>query len=627
MKQGKLPALYPVSGGGIFCLGLCLAAGFSKYNLLFTKEVILIFNILALLIVDGIFTFLKKTVSSRIKIFLLGAILFGALNLFQNTTKNPKYNSHESYYSISFSNAIDRLLKESELNIELQSVTKGLVLGSSRHLPSEIKTQAREGGILHLFAASGLHLGIFIGVTLFIFKKVAGFYRPLPYLLSLLCGFLYLLVLGFPVSFLRAYSFAVYSFLGIIVYRKTLSADTLCYSSAIVVIFLPSDFLSVGFLLSFGAVAGIFFIKPTLDTLFFPNNKNLLKDNFTLSLSCTIATFPILVYYFHSFSFGSFWINLIVVPLASALLPLLYLNLFCEWIFFKEPAMYLWKITDFFLSLFLRIVCELTESISYFYSWKFLPKVIFFHFAVICFLLAFVYFKNRFSSNPIASKNQRETKFKKRILSICVAMVLLGFFPIGVWVTESEKKKLPVFQSWIQKGNFFIRFQKSFYFLGNCYSKSNFKKIETEINFKEIENIFWEQESCLPYSSELKKQITRVTTEKKINTTFEKKGILPVFFHQSNTMSSLVRFDGDKRRLTQLLVTLRRIESYQNKIPLRRANYLVLDFPVWSKEKADDWKKFQKLLGISTSWKIMSVEELSSESLYHTHGDPKLPHN
>ncbi|TGL56683.1 ComEC/Rec2 family competence protein [Leptospira ognonensis] len=625
MRKGKLPRIFPVSHGGILSLGICFAATFSKLNFKGQNAVSIIIDSLALLMIVGIFSFLSKNVANLLKLFFLGAILFHILNLNKLEKVEKRYSNRDTISSIAFSNQISELLLRSGLTTQSQAITKGLVLGSSRYLPDEIKIRAREGGILHLFAASGLHLGIFIGFALFIFKKIFFFQRALPYFIALLLGFLYLFLLGFPVSFLRAYCFAVYSLLGILAHKKTQPADTLSYASATIAIFLPSDFLSVGFLLSFSAVFGIFYLKPALDIYFFPNQNRLIKDNLTLSLACTYATFPILVYYFHAFSFGSFWINLAVVPFASLLLPLLYLNLSFEWLFGGPIVSYLWIFTDYVLGLFMKLLKSLTNSISFFFQWQEIPVPIVVYFLLIFFAFFCSYLKHFFFQNL---KEKRRILGKElpmnRLYSIFLFLLFFGFQPFGIWYFNCQNDLGPKFQAWFHKGNSFLRFENTFYFLGNCYAESFFKKVDSELSLAKIDTIYIEHANCKKLALQLRSNIERRNGKEVHFFTVKPGAVLPVFFNQGESMSALIRYDGNKRNIFQLMNKLKEIESVQGKYHISSANYLVLDFPVWSKEKPEDWKKYQKLLGISYDWKIMSVEELLAGQVHNTNRNSKL---
>ena len=48
----------------------------------------------------------------------------------------------------------------------------GLLFGDLSYINNDFKNASKEGGIIHLFAASGLHLGIILGVFGYLLEKL-----------------------------------------------------------------------------------------------------------------------------------------------------------------------------------------------------------------------------------------------------------------------------------------------------------------------------------------------------------------------------------------------------------------------------------------------------------------------
>lgn len=103
----------------------------------------------------------------------------------------------------------------------------GFVTGSTKEIPGDFKDLAKESGILHLFAASGLHLGIFIGSIQYLGNLCFSKRKWISLFLSLSLGFIYLAALDFPVSFLRAYLFVFLTLTASLFYRKIGPSDLL----------------------------------------------------------------------------------------------------------------------------------------------------------------------------------------------------------------------------------------------------------------------------------------------------------------------------------------------------------------------------------------------------------------
>ncbi len=163
-------------------------------------------------------------------------------------------------------------LKEAGLEKNSNRIALGLIFGESKQLSQEFKTKAKEGGILHLFAASGLHLGVLMGVQFRLLSLIPSLGYNTPRIIPLLTGFLYLSALGYPTSLARAWIFAGMLLFQGLFFRKLRPVDLLLGSAWILWLVDPIRFYSVSFCLSFGAVTGIFFFLTQLGSLviFFP---------------------------------------------------------------------------------------------------------------------------------------------------------------------------------------------------------------------------------------------------------------------------------------------------------------------------------------------------------------------
>ncbi|WP_411823222.1 ComEC/Rec2 family competence protein [Leptospira sp. 'Mane'] len=631
MNSPPLPSLWPASGGGMISLGICSIALFHKVcpNIPGFSILLLFVVICSLFLPTFLFKFIKSDLRKRFSYLIIGFFIFGCFQIYFPEGFSKEKKTDRTGIPYQFREEIGSLLKDSKLPKELVLVAEGLVLGSSKSLPKSVKQEAKEGGVLHLFAASGLHLGIYLGFCLLFLKRVFWFSRIIPILISLLLGYFYLYLLNFPVSFVRAYSFAFYSLFGVIVYKKAHPSDTLFYSGATIVLFFPEDYLSVGFLLSFGAVFGIFFLKPAIDKVLFPNLSHFLKDNLTLSLSCSFGTFPCLAFVFHSFSFGSVLINLIVIPLAGIILPLLYICLVIQKISSQYIADLSWMITDFLLRILLKLVTILPGKIGFYYEWTDRQTGIWFYFIFILFLFLVIYRMFRME-NPI-----QKVKIRYSIFHFLILSVLILFFPFGVFIFSYKQKQNDPLVSMIQKGNAFFSRGERILILGNCYSNHQFEKFKKEQNFQNTRFIFFEKESCLRYVLDIKKTILKTdeatgvsitTSEEKLSPWLEKIGsrnvefkidrseTLPLVFSGMENPIPILRYTGDKKKFSKLLEITSLYEKNWKRSGLNpkttQAGVLLLDFPKWTKENPEDWKKYQKLLGISSYWKIISVEEL-----------------
>lgn len=207
------------------------------------------------------------------------------------------------------------------------------MFGKKDFLDSELKLSYSKSGASHVLAVSGLHVGvIFVFLnflfSLFIRGNKTGFrLARVSFVLVLLWSFAFLT--GGSASVLRSalmFSFFQFAFL----FQRPFYAYASLFSSMfLLIVWEPQLLFNVGFQLSYAAVLSFLFFQPKIAALFSPANKFLAWTwNLTsVSLAAQIGTAPLVLYYFHQFSF-LFWLSaLVVVPLATALIALTGLTL------------------------------------------------------------------------------------------------------------------------------------------------------------------------------------------------------------------------------------------------------------------------------------------------------------
>jgi ComEC/Rec2-related protein len=231
-----------------------------------------------------------------------------------------------------FRRAVKDALARTGFREGAMDATLGIVLGKAGYLDRSLKRGARELGILHLFAASGLHLGIFYVCLYFPLRLILGRMHPVALITPLPLSFLYLYLLGFPVSLVRSFLFISLYALKSIIHRGVPVSHHLLNTALFMIVIMPNEFASLSALLSFGAVAGIMYFYAHIRRLVGVKMKivSLLCDNAAMSLSASILTTPVLIWVFHAYSFGSPLVNTFLVPYTSLLLPLLYCGILLD---------------------------------------------------------------------------------------------------------------------------------------------------------------------------------------------------------------------------------------------------------------------------------------------------------
>ena len=198
-----------------------------------------------------------------------------------------------------------------------------LLLGDKSTLSSDLQNQFQNLGISHTLAVSGLHLGILFCSLVWLFRKF-GLPRwlHLPILLPLLL--IYCIMVGSP-SVLRAGTMLLFLFAAYYFGRLQDSVTSLFVAVSAICLLSPYSILDVGLLLSFFATWGILLIVPVCAEKLraIPKFPRWVLSALTVTLSATLFTLPLTVFYFGNWAVLSFAANLLIVPIITILLYLL----------------------------------------------------------------------------------------------------------------------------------------------------------------------------------------------------------------------------------------------------------------------------------------------------------------
>lgn len=123
----------------------------------------------------------------------------------------------------------------------------------------------------------------------------------------------------------------------------------------------PYVIRDAGFQLSFAAVAGLAVIHPVYVQTF--GKKGKLRQAFGVSLSSSLATLPICVFYYYQFPLYGILLNLLVVPLVSCLLMSALVTAGCGIISIKAAE--LAGIPAHFILILYERLCGLSEKIPF----------------------------------------------------------------------------------------------------------------------------------------------------------------------------------------------------------------------------------------------------------------------
>lgn len=199
-----------------------------------------------------------------------------------------------------------------------------MILGEKAEMDKGLKELYRANGIGHVLAISGLHLS-FIGAGLYqLLRRATGSYK-MGGVAGIAFLLLYVLLIGFTVSAVRALVMFLFRVGADMAGRHYDAPTALSVAAAIVLLWRPLSVYDGGFWLSFGAVMALLVVVPSIQRSAYPREGwghvwNMALQGLAASVGINLAILPILLYYFFEFPLYSFLLNLLVIPLMSALL-------------------------------------------------------------------------------------------------------------------------------------------------------------------------------------------------------------------------------------------------------------------------------------------------------------------
>ena len=235
-----------------------------------------------------------------------------------------------------------------KLGTSCAGIAVALILGNDNFISSRILESFKHSGVYHLLAISGLHVSFFI-YLLVSFLKFAGpgskklhFKNISIMMLILLFLFFYNFLVGQKASTLRASMMAILVILAGFWERETTTKFVLSMTYIFLLSAFPEFLNSIGFWLSFAAMAAIIYINSIFARLLKKTFKKIkarfklrtdynLEENYFMKIfittfSINIFIMPVLLYFFKEFSLIAPLTNILIIPVFYLLLFILILS-------------------------------------------------------------------------------------------------------------------------------------------------------------------------------------------------------------------------------------------------------------------------------------------------------------
>ena len=232
-------------------------------------------------------------------------------------------------------------------NPENKVILCALTIGEKGDMERGFRESWSKAGAMHLLALSGLHVGIIYAISdsLLSILGIFPIGGVLRWGISILFLLGYMVISGCSPSVVRACTMIFIYKLSQRKFRDTGKWDAIAIAALITGVLAPWQVTSIGFQLSYAAVAGIAALYPVCRRAFVMCAEKWGTTNgaaygvflniwecISISICCQIATLPLLIIYFGGYAQHFLLTNLVAIPLVTGILYLFVMLVSTHWL-------------------------------------------------------------------------------------------------------------------------------------------------------------------------------------------------------------------------------------------------------------------------------------------------------
>lgn len=239
------------------------------------------------------------------------------ISMFSPKIEAVKNDQKSNNFLINFTLAITSFVRQNIKELFIKTLPQneagimmGIVFGIDEAIPKDLMKILRNGGVMHVIAASGMNVTMVGGFLSSLFALVLR--RQYALVLSILGIVFYALMAGFEPSIVRASIMGSLAFSAQIIGRQALAGYILLITGYIMLFVSPFLLFDIGFQLSFLSTIGLIFIRPIFER-FKIFSKNVIGADLITTFVAQVATLPVILINFGTYSIFSILANSLVL--------------------------------------------------------------------------------------------------------------------------------------------------------------------------------------------------------------------------------------------------------------------------------------------------------------------------
>jgi len=215
-------------------------------------------------------------------------------------------------------------IENSGISLQSKNFLKGIILADRSEMDEITVQDFNRSGLTHFLAISGTHIAIIYWMIMYGLQFLIPVkFRKFSILISLILIWMFAFYIGFGSSVMRSCIMITLYYTYVLLQRKPDLLHSLSFAGILILFSDSQQLYDIGFQLSFLAVFGIFWLNhPILNLFRQPKNKleKIAFNTVSISFAAQLATLPLVLFYFHQFSWMAVPANLVIIPFSEIII-------------------------------------------------------------------------------------------------------------------------------------------------------------------------------------------------------------------------------------------------------------------------------------------------------------------